>query len=176
VVHFYSATLVQFYSALDILTARISGSSNITVPQTSSTTFIKKRPSSANLNFASEKKLSKETDTPEQIAINAAIAVKNRKIDAGIKEIRNRLVATRGTTSPIVPENRIAPRVLQQNVSSIWTRLVGGNDANRRRIPISNSISEQTLPQRASKVRNSLVGKNEAPNPNFNSQEDESDN
>jgi filamentous hemagglutinin family protein len=113
----------------NVLTARISGSStpNFTVLQTSSTTLIKKRPSSANLIFSSEKKLSKKTETPEQVAINAAITVKNQKIDAEIKEIRNRLVAARATGRLVVPENRIAPKTLQQNVTGLWTRLVGEN-------------------------------------------------
>jgi hypothetical protein len=162
-------------------TANISGSKTVdfkvvSLVQAASTNSGKqlkiKRTSLSNLNNGNRKIQPQET--PEQKAIRAASASNNRKIDAKIKEIRNQLVASRATARPVVPENRIAPRVLQQNVSSIWTRLVGSNDANRQRIPISNSISEQTLPQRASKVRNSLVGKNEAPN--SNSQEDESDN
>jgi filamentous hemagglutinin family protein len=127
------------------LTARISGSSTpiFTLKQTSFTAPTKTPIKNKRTKLASSisvKERSQLGEIPEQIAINAAIAVKNRKIDAEIKEIRNRVVATRATARPAVPENRISPKTLQQNVTGLWTRLVGEN-----KNPTIDSKEEESL-------------------------------
>ncbi len=131
---------------------RISGNStpNIAVTQTNSTKSIKNKSAQLASSISANER-NQFGETPEQLAINAVIAEKNRKIDNEIKEIRNRLVASSVTARQKLPVNNISSgQAFQQRVNKVQIQpvrnpLFTSSAKARQNLPVNNISSGQAF-------------------------------